>query len=69
MPSIDHSVHIATRSTFAIETTLGGETITGLLLRALAEGLEARIWYVGLATPELHIARVRARRERRTRHS
>ena len=52
---------IAKRSTFAIETTLGGETITGLLLRALAEGIEARVWYVGLATPELHIARVRAR--------
>ena len=52
---------IAKRSTFAMETTLGGETITGLLLRALAEGIEARIWYVGLATPELHIARVRAR--------
>jgi predicted ABC-type ATPase len=52
---------IAKRSTFAIETTLGGDTITGLLLRALAEGIEARIWYVGLATPELHIARVRAR--------
>jgi len=52
---------IAKRSTFAFETTLGGETITGLLLRALAEGVEVRIWYVGLATPELHIARVRAR--------
>jgi predicted ABC-type ATPase len=52
---------IAKRSTFAIETTLGGETIAGLLLRALAEGVEVRIWYVGLATPELHLARVRAR--------
>lgn len=52
---------IAQRLTFAIETTLGGDTITGLLLRALAEGIEARIWYVGLATPALHIARVRAR--------
>jgi predicted ABC-type ATPase len=52
---------IATRSTFAMETTLGGETITGLLLQALAEGIEVRIWYVGLATPELHIARVQAR--------
>ena len=31
------------------------------LLRALAEGIEVRMWYVGLATPELHIARVRAR--------
>jgi predicted ABC-type ATPase len=52
---------IAKRSTFAFETTLGGETITGLLLRALAEGIEVRMWYAGLASPELHIARVRAR--------
>jgi predicted ABC-type ATPase len=52
---------IAERSTFAFETTLGGETITGLLLRALAEGIEVRIWHIGLATPELHVARVRAR--------
>lgn len=52
---------IAKRLVFAIETTLGGDTITALLLRALAEGIEVRIWYVALATPELHIARVRAR--------
>jgi predicted ABC-type ATPase len=52
---------IAKRATFAFETTLGGKTITGLLLRALAKGIEVRIWYIGLATPELHIARVRAR--------
>jgi predicted ABC-type ATPase len=52
---------IANRLVFAMETTLGGDTIAGLLLRALAEGIEVRMWYVGLATPELHIARVRAR--------
>lgn len=52
---------IAKRLVFAIETTLGGETITALLVRALAKGLEVRMWYVALATPELHIARVRAR--------
>jgi predicted ABC-type ATPase len=52
---------IAKRLVFAIETTLGGETITALLLQALAEGLEVRMWYVALATPELHLARVRAR--------
>ena len=55
---------IAKRLVFAIETTLGGDTITALLLQALAEGLEVRIWYVALATPELHIARVRSRVER-----
>jgi predicted ABC-type ATPase len=52
---------IARRLVFALETTLGGDTITALLLQALAEGLEVRMWYVALATPELHIARVRAR--------
>jgi predicted ABC-type ATPase len=44
-----------------IETTLGGRTIPGLLRLAAESGLDLRIWYVGLATPEQHIARVRAR--------
>ena len=52
---------IAERLTFAFETTLGGKTMTALLERALADGLEVRIWYVGLSSPELHLARVRAR--------
>lgn len=52
---------IARRLVFAIETTLGGATITALLLGALAEGVDVRVWYVGLAGPKLHIARVRAR--------
>ena len=46
---------------FAFETTLGGRTITSLLERAAARGIEVRVWYVGLSSPELHIARVRAR--------
>ena len=52
---------ISERCSFAFETTLGGRTITALLERALTEGLEVRVWHVGLASPELHIARVRAR--------
>jgi len=52
---------IVDRLTFAFETTLGGKTMTALLERALADGLEVRIWYVGLSSPELHLARVRAR--------
>jgi len=52
---------IAKRLVFAFETTLGGDTITSLLRRALAEGVEVRVWYIALVTPELHIARVRAR--------
>ncbi len=46
---------------YAFETTLGGNTIPALLEKAIAAGTEVRVWYVGLATPELHIERVRAR--------
>ena len=52
---------VAERLHFAFETTLGGQTISGLLDRALSSGIEVRVWYVGLNSPELHIARVRAR--------
>ena len=52
---------IVERCHFAFETTLGGNTIAALLARALSSGIEVRIWYVGLSSPELHIARVRAR--------
>jgi len=52
---------IAERATYAFETTLGGATMTALLERALGAGLQVRVWYVGLASPELHLARVRAR--------
>ncbi len=46
---------------YAFETTLGGRTITRTLLDAAVQGRPVRIWYAGLASPELHIERVRAR--------
>jgi len=52
---------IAEHMDYAFETTLGGNTITSLLEEALAAGLEVRLWYVGLSSPEPNIARVRAR--------
>jgi predicted ABC-type ATPase len=52
---------IAEGLAYAFETTLGGDTITGLLAQAMSAGHEVRIWYVGLESPELHLARVRAR--------
>ena len=52
---------IAERLDFAFETTLGGTTIPRLLDTACAAGIEVRVWFVGLSSPELHIARVRAR--------
>jgi predicted ABC-type ATPase len=51
------------RKDFAFETTLGGKTIASLLKKAITQGIEVRIWYVGLESPELHIARVRSRVE------
>ena len=55
---------IAEQLSFAFETTLGGNTIPALLSSALSAGLEVRVWYVGLSSVELHIARVRARVEK-----
>lgn len=52
---------IRERLDYAFETTLGGRTLTGLLLDAAERGLRVRVWYVGLASPELHIQRVRER--------
>lgn len=46
---------------FAFETTLGGKTIANLLDQALSQGIEVRVWYVGLDSVERHITRVRSR--------
>jgi predicted ABC-type ATPase len=52
---------IATKTDYAFETTLGGQTVTALLLEAASAGLELFVWYCGLDSPERHIARVQAR--------
>jgi predicted ABC-type ATPase len=52
---------IKERLDFAFETTLGGNTITDLLTQAAEQGIAIHVWYVGLSSPELHIARVQAR--------
>lgn len=52
---------VSERLSFAFETTLGGNTMVGLLEQASMSGIEVRVWYVGLTSPELHIGRVRAR--------
>ncbi len=52
---------IAQRLDFTFETTLGASTITRLLIDAAKQGIEVHVWYTGLVTAELHIARVRAR--------
>lgn len=54
-------IAIQRRLVFHFETTLGGNTIPGILLHAARNGTPVRIIYVGLASPDLHIARVRHR--------
>jgi predicted ABC-type ATPase len=49
---------IRERLDFAFETTLGGSTMTRLLADAASRGVAVRIWYVGLASPDEHVARV-----------
>jgi predicted ABC-type ATPase len=51
---------IATGQNHAFETTLGGHTVTAKILEA-AKTHDVLIWFCGLASPELHIARVQAR--------
>jgi predicted ABC-type ATPase len=46
---------------FAFETTLGGSTIPRLLGQAADGGAEIWAWYVGLDSPQQHLARVRSR--------
>jgi predicted ABC-type ATPase len=46
---------------FAFETTLGARTIPDLLLAGARGGARVHIWFAGLASPELHLNRVRAR--------
>lgn len=52
---------IANRTSFAFETTLGGRTITHLLLHAAQSGMKVLILFAGLSSPDLHVRRVRKR--------
>jgi predicted ABC-type ATPase len=56
------------RFNFAFETTLGGNTIPGLLAQAASQDIEIYVWYVGLSSLELHIERVRSRVHRGGHH-
>jgi predicted ABC-type ATPase len=51
---------IAKRLNHAFETTLGGKTVTARILKA-TKTHDVLIWFCGLSSPELHIARVKAR--------
>lgn len=52
---------IAKGTDYTFETTLGGNTVTRLLIQAANEGHELAIWYCGLDSPERHLVRVASR--------
>jgi predicted ABC-type ATPase len=52
---------IAKGADFTFESTLGGKSITSLLLQAARNGHQIDIWFVGLESVELHLARVARR--------
>ena len=52
---------IAKGSDYRFETTLGGNTIPRLLREAVKGGHRLNLWFCGLASPELHLQRVRSR--------
>lgn len=49
---------------YAFETTLGGGTITNLLIAGALQGVEVSVWYCGLGSAAQHIERVAARAAR-----
>ena len=51
---------IANGSNHAFETTLGGKTVAAKILEA-TKTHDVLVWFCGLSSPELHIARVTAR--------
>jgi len=52
---------IGDRFSYSFESTLGGHTIPSLLIDAANAGIQIVVWFVGLSSPEQHIARVGAR--------
>ena len=52
---------IDAQTAYTFETTLGGKTVADALEAAARGGARVRIWYAGLRSVELHLARVEAR--------
>jgi predicted ABC-type ATPase len=52
---------IAQRTDFNLESTLGGETITRLLIEADGKGATLQVWFAGLANVDLHLHRIARR--------
>ena len=51
---------VANRTNYAFETTLGGDTVPAKI-QAASRTHDVFMWFCGLSSPELHVARVKAR--------
>jgi len=51
---------LTNKTSFAFETTLGGDTVREKL-RLACQTHRVRVWYCGLNSPEIHVARVKLR--------
>ncbi len=51
---------VANNANYAFETTLGGRTVPARI-KAASETHDVLMWFCGLSSPELHLARVKAR--------
>lgn len=51
---------VARGTNYAFETTLGGRSVPARI-KAATDTHDVLMWFCGLSTPELHVARVRAR--------
>ena len=57
----DLSTAVDEGTDFTLETTLGGNSICQLLHDGIDRGQEVNVFFVGLASPEMHMERVAAR--------
>lgn len=59
---LEHCLFSPADNVFAMETTLGGDSIVRLLIDgATSQKAKIDVWYCGLTSPELHIQRIASR--------
>jgi len=51
---------LSTGEQYFFETTLAAHTLAAMLMTGARAGAEVNVWFAGLATPELHLERVRS---------
>jgi predicted ABC-type ATPase len=52
---------LAASGQFMFETTLGARTLASMLMQGSRDGADVHVWFAGLASPEMHMRRVKSR--------